>query len=86
MSEIALANINSFASQEMQDNVPQAEEAVFILTSSQLKDIIREAAKPLLKRIESLEDVIARQDAKITALETTQEHDVWIHLLDRLLP
>jgi hypothetical protein len=76
MSEIALANINSFASQEMQDNVPQAEEAVFILTSSQLKDIIREAAKPLLKRIESLEDVIARQDAKITALETTQEHDV----------
>jgi hypothetical protein len=63
MIEVATA-INSFASQAMQtDFVPPSEEAVFVLTSSELqvtiKRSIQEATASLLQEIE---DLRARQD------------------------
>jgi hypothetical protein len=63
MIEVATA-INSFASQAMQtDFVPPSEEAVFVLTSSELQTIVKhaiqEATAPLLQEIE---DLRARQD------------------------
>ena len=63
MIEVATA-INSFASQAMQtDFVPPSEEAVFVLTSSELqvtiKRYIQEATASLLQEIE---DLRARQD------------------------
>jgi uncharacterized membrane protein len=55
MSEIALAKINSFASEVMQaDFVPPSEESVFVLTSSQLQEIIRQATAPLLLELQAL--------------------------------
>lgn len=55
MSEIATAKINSFASEAMQaDFVPPSEESVFVLTSSQLKEIIRQATAPILQELQAL--------------------------------
>jgi uncharacterized coiled-coil protein SlyX len=80
MIEVAKA-INSFLPVEQQANsVPQSEEPVFILTSSQLQDLIIQAVEkviqPLQDRIVSLEATVTRQDEKITALESSQEQDV----------
>jgi uncharacterized glyoxalase superfamily protein PhnB len=74
MIKVAAA-INSFASQAMQtDFVPPSEESVFILTSGQLQDIIKEAVQPLQDRIEFLEATLAAQYEKIQTLEATQAH------------
>jgi hypothetical protein len=76
MSEIALAKINSLPSSAMQASVPQSDEPVFILTSGQLKDLIREAIQPLQDEVIQLRDTVDRQEEKIAALEATEEHDV----------
>jgi hypothetical protein len=74
MIEVATA-INNFASQATQtDFVPPSDESVFILTSSQLQDLIKEAIQPLQDRIGSLEARIAIQNEKIASLEATQAH------------
>ena len=77
MEVVDTAQINSFASQAMQCNVPPSEESVFILTSSQLQDLITQAVEkaiqPLQDRIDSLEVTVARQDEKIASMESTQE-------------
>jgi hypothetical protein len=74
MIKVAAA-INSFASQATQtDFVPPSEESVFILTSGQLQDIIKEAVQPLQDRIEFLEATLAAQYEKIRTLEATQAH------------
>jgi len=73
MDNVANASINSFLPAEQQADVPQSEEPVFILTSSQLQEIITRAIQPALDRIDSLEATIARQDEKIAALEATQD-------------
>jgi hypothetical protein len=75
MIEVATA-INSFASKAMQaDFVPPSKESVFILTTGQLQDLIKEAIQPLQDHIGSLEARITAQDEKIAALESTQEQD-----------
>jgi hypothetical protein len=55
MSEIALLGINSFASVTQQADVQPPEEPIFVLTGSQLKDIIsrsiQEATEPLYQEI-----------------------------------
>jgi hypothetical protein len=59
MSEIALAKINSFAREAQQADVQPSEEPIFILTESQLQDIIiraiQEATVGLVERIKVLE-------------------------------
>lgn len=74
MSEIALARINSFAPE--QADVPP-EELIFVLSSSQLQEIIiraaQEATEPLILKVEALEGRIIKQDEKIAALEATQD-------------
>ncbi len=72
MSEIASASINTFGPSPKADFVPPSEEAVFILTSGQLKDIIKEAVQPLRGEIAQLRATVDRQDEKIAALESTQ--------------
>jgi hypothetical protein len=73
MEEIALARINSFA--PVQADVPPSEESVFILTSGQLQDIIKEAIQPLQDEISDLKATVAAQNEKIASLESTQEQD-----------
>jgi uncharacterized membrane protein len=66
MSEIALAKINSFASEAMQaDFEPPSEESVFVLTSSQLQEVIRQATAPILQELHALR---ATQEADIERL------------------
>ena len=66
MSEIALAKINSFAPIATQaDFVPPSEESVFVLTSSQLQEIIRQATAPILQELQALR---ASQEADIERL------------------
>ena len=66
MSEIASARINSFASTAMQaDFEPPSEESVFVLTSSQLQEIIRQATAPILHELQALR---ASQEADIERL------------------
>jgi len=67
--------INSFAHVAQQADVSPIEEPIFVLTRSQLKQIIQEATQPSLDRVSSLEVIIARQDeirAKFEALEKDQ--------------
>ena len=75
MSEIALAKINSFAPVAQQADVQPSEESIFVLTSSQLQEIIsraiQEATEPLHDRIETLEATVAHQREDLAALETT---------------
>ena len=79
MSEIAVAKINSFAPIAAQTGFPvsPSEEAVFILTSSQLQDIItkaiEKALQPLQDEVRDLKATVARLDEKIATLEATQE-------------
>jgi hypothetical protein len=75
MEEIALASLNTFGISPKADIVSPSEESVFILTSGQLQDIIKEAIQPLQDRIGSLEARITAQDEKIASLESTQEQD-----------
>ena len=66
MSEIASASINSFGSKPPRaDFVPPSEESVFVLTSSQLQEIIRQATAPILQELEALR---ASQEADIERL------------------
>ncbi len=77
MSEIALAKINSFAHVAQQVQEQPSEESVFVLSSSQLQEIItqgvQDATKSLNSKIDALEDRIIKQDEKIVALEATQD-------------
>jgi DNA-directed RNA polymerase sigma subunit (sigma70/sigma32) len=84
MDNVALAKINSLSSPVMRaDSVPPSEEAVFILTADQLKDLIKEAIQPLQDEVSQLRATVERQDEKITALEarvTLQEDNSLIQL------
>lgn len=72
MSEIASASINTFGPSPKADFEPPSEEAVFILTASQLQAIISQAIQPLQDEIAQLRATVDRQDEKIAALESTQ--------------
>ena len=82
MSEIAVAKINSFAHIAAQTGFPvsPSEEAVFILNSIQLQEIISQAVQkaiePLQDRVKYLEKIVAAQGEQIAVLTTTQEQDV----------
>ena len=69
MSEIALAKINTFGTLPKAGIVPPSEEAVFILTACQLKDLIKETIQPLQDEVSQLRAIVTSQDEKIAALE-----------------
>jgi septal ring factor EnvC (AmiA/AmiB activator) len=79
MSDVANARINTFGPSPKADFVSTSEQLI-TLTYGQLQDLVIQAAEraihPMQDRIKSLEATIARQDAKIAALEATEEHDV----------
>jgi uncharacterized membrane protein len=70
MNNVALAKINSFAPIAAQtDFESPSEESVFVLTSGQLKDLIKEAIQPLQDEVSQLRATVERQDEKIASLE-----------------
>ena len=80
MSEIASASINTFGPSPKADFESPSEEAVFILNSCQLQEIISQAVQkaiePLQDRIKDLEKIVAAQGEQIATLTSTQEQDV----------
>ena len=72
MSEIALPRINSFAPVAQQADV-QPSEPIFVLTGSQLQEIISRAIQPLQAELQDLMEIVALQGEKIAALEATQD-------------
>ncbi len=71
MVEIALAKINTFGTSLKADFESPSEEAVFILNSGQLREIITKALQPLQDEVRDLKAAVARQDEKIADLEAT---------------
>ena len=82
MNNVATASINTFLPEQKDSFVSPSDEAI-----SQLQDIItnavQEAIKPLLERIEGLEDTLAGQHEemaamrlKLAAIESLQEQDI----------
>jgi len=69
MSEIASASINTFGTSPKADFESPSEEAVFILNSGQLQEIITKALQPLRDEVRVLKATVACQDEKIAALE-----------------
>jgi uncharacterized coiled-coil protein SlyX len=78
MSEIAIASINTFGPSPKADFVQPSEEQIFVLTSSQLQDLVTQAVEKAIQslqdRIESLETTVACQEQKIATLEATTKH------------
>jgi hypothetical protein len=61
MDNVALAKINSFASQATRaDSVSPSEESIFILTAGQLQTIISQAIQPMKDEITALRQKVAR--------------------------
>jgi hypothetical protein len=73
MIDVVDTRIKAFGTSPKDGFVPQSEDPVFILTSSQLQEIITRALQPLQDEIESLKVTVTRQDEKIAALESTQD-------------
>jgi hypothetical protein len=71
---LALASLNTFGISPKADFVSPSEESVFILTSDQLQDLIKEAIQPLQDEISDLKATVANLQEDITALEATQAH------------
>src|SRR5512137_2974439 len=76
MSNVANARINTFG-QSPKADVSQSEEHVFILTSSQLSDLItravEKAIQPLKNEVLELKATVARLDKDNAALQATQD-------------
>jgi hypothetical protein len=73
MSEIALAKINSFAHVTQQADVSPSEEPIFVLTGSQLQEIISRATQPLHNEVRDFKAIVANLEGKVSALEATQD-------------
>jgi hypothetical protein len=72
MSEIANARINSFASVAQQANEQPSEEPIFVLTGSQLQEIISRAIQPLQDEVSQLKITVVRQQEDIASLKSTE--------------
>ena len=72
MEIVEASQINSFAPVAQQADV-SPEEPIFVLTGSQLQDIISRAVLPLQAELQDLKDTVALQGEKMAALEATQD-------------
>jgi hypothetical protein len=69
MEVVDTTQINNFAPRASQTNfVPPSEESVFVLTSSQFQEIIRQATAPLLQELQALR-AIQEADTERLALD-----------------
>lgn len=78
MIGVATARINSFAPVAQQADVPP-EEPIFVLTGSQLQDIISRAIQPLQDQVQDLKGevsqlkvIVVRQQEDIASLKSTE--------------
>ena len=66
MDTLHTGSINAFS-------VSPSRDQLITLTIGQLQDLLKEAIQPLQDEVESFRAIVARQDEKIAALESTQE-------------
>ena len=76
MEVVDTTQINTFGITSPKADVSPSEEPIFVLTGSQLQDIISRAIQPLQDEVQSLKDTIASLENKVSALTTTQEQEV----------
>jgi hypothetical protein len=69
---VATESIYGFAPMAQQADV-SPEEPIFVLTGSQLQDIISRAVLPLQAELQELKDIVALQGEKMATLEATQD-------------
>ena len=72
MNIVGATQINSFAPVAQQTDV-SPEEPIFVLTGSQLQEIISRAIQPLYEEARELKVIVANLEGKISALEATQD-------------
>src|SRR5271157_5060444 len=79
MEVVDTTQINTFGIASPKANVSRSEEPIFVLTSSQLQDIISRAIQPLQNEVQDLKDevsqlkvTIARQQEDIASLKSTE--------------
>ncbi|MGD0951410.1 MAG: hypothetical protein ABR985_03295 [Methanotrichaceae archaeon] len=72
MIKVATA-INSFASKAEPNVFVPPEEPIFVLTGSQLQEIISRAVQSLKDELQDIKDTVALQGEKLAALEATQD-------------
>jgi hypothetical protein len=82
MEVVDTTQINTFGTASPKANVSPSEESVFVLTGSQLQEIISRAIQPLQDHVQDLKDelsqlkvTIARQQEDIATLKTTEDQD-----------
>ena len=79
MEVVDTTQINTFGSSPKADFVPTSEQLI-TLTYGQLQDLVTqavsEAIQPLQDEITQLKATVNRQDERIAASESTEEHDV----------
>ena len=75
MSKTSVATESIYGFAPKQTGV-SPEEPIFVLTSSQLQEIISRAVRPLQDEALQLKSTIANLEAKVSDLESTEEQDV----------
>lgn len=75
MDKLATASINSFGPMPRADSVSPSEDPIFVLTSSQLQEIISRTIQPLQDRVESLEGMVSSQGEEIKSLKADTKMD-----------
>ena len=74
--EVASAVINTFGTTSPKADVSPSEEPIFVLTGSQLQEIISRAIQPLQDEVRDLKDIVANLESEVSALTFTQEQEV----------
>lgn len=83
MSEVATANLNTFGKASPKADFVPPSEPIFVLTGSQLQEIIREATQSLRDEVSDIRATVALQSEKIAAMEATasrQDENLLIQL------
>ena len=85
MDTLSTARINSFGLEPEADVLP-SEDPIFVLTSSQLRQIIADALQPLQDEVSELKATVASQGEEIRALRADEklDHDDIRDLYDAL--
>ena len=81
MDKVATASINNLRIPEA--DVLPSEDPIFVLTSSQLRQIVADAIQPLQDEVEALRGIVASQIASIKAdikLDSQDIRDIYQHL------
>ena len=81
MDKVATASINTFGNSPKAD-VPPSEESIFVLTASQLQEIISRALQPLQEGQAKDREEMATLRSKLASLESLQEQDTTRICLD----